>query len=136
MDEELSPIIIENGSNMTKAGFSGDKDPRTVFPTVDCPTKYMFYIGDTTTARMRCLDIQYPIKNGYIVHWDHIFFKELHVYPQNHPVLISISPQCPKLNREKMIEIMFDRFNVPSCFFLEYWGSISSSFWSNNKCCC
>ena len=118
---------------MIKAGFSGDKDPRTVSPTVVCPTKNMYKpfgniqkgynIGDTTTARIRCLDIQYPIKNGDIINWDHmemiwehIFENELHVSPPDHPVLLTISPLCPKLNREKMIEIMFDTFNVPSCY--------------------
>lgn len=34
MDEEVTAVIIDNGSGMVKAGFAGDDAPRSVFPTV------------------------------------------------------------------------------------------------------
>jgi len=41
---------------------------------------------------------------------------ELRVSPQDHPVLMSEPPLNPAANREKMIEIMFEKFNVPSFY--------------------
>jgi actin, other eukaryote len=34
MDEEVTAVVIDNGSGMAKAGFAGDDAPRSVFPTV------------------------------------------------------------------------------------------------------
>ena len=33
-NDEISAIVIDNGSGMTKAGFAGDDAPRAVFPAV------------------------------------------------------------------------------------------------------
>lgn len=32
--EDLDVIVIDNGSGMTKAGMSSDREPRVIFPTV------------------------------------------------------------------------------------------------------
>ena len=34
MDEEVTAVVIDNGSGMCKAGFAGDDAPRSVFSTV------------------------------------------------------------------------------------------------------
>lgn len=34
MEEEWPGLVVDNGSYMIKAGFTGDDAPRTVFPTV------------------------------------------------------------------------------------------------------
>ena len=34
MDEEVTAVVIDNGSGMCKAGFAGDDAPRTVFSTI------------------------------------------------------------------------------------------------------
>jgi len=34
MDEEVTAVVIDNGSGMCKAGFAGDDAPWSVFPTV------------------------------------------------------------------------------------------------------
>jgi len=33
-DDETQGVVIDSGSGMTKAGFSGDDAPKTAFPTV------------------------------------------------------------------------------------------------------
>ncbi len=33
-EEELTPIVIDNGSFLMKAGYSGDDAPRAVFPSI------------------------------------------------------------------------------------------------------
>ena len=48
--------------------------------------------------------------------WHHSYYNELRVSPDEHPVLMSEPPLNPRQNREKMAEILFEKFNVPSFY--------------------
>ena len=56
--------------------------------------------------------------------WNHIFLKELRVDSAEQPVLLTESAMNLKANREKMIEIMFETFNVPA-FYVSNSASLS-----------
>jgi len=69
------------------------------------------------------LNVTYPIDHGVITRWDdiekiwhHAYYNELRVSPSDHPVLMSEPPLNPAYNREKMMEIMFEKFGVPSFY--------------------
>ncbi|KAF9980697.1 actin [Modicella reniformis] len=46
--------------------------------------------------------------------WQHTFDHALQVKPEEHPVLMSETSLTPMANRIKMVQIMFETFNVPA----------------------
>ena len=115
-------IIIDNGSGYTKAGLSGEDAPRSVFPCIVGRPKVEsimvgsekkeVYIGEDAQAKRGILVLKYPIEHGIVENWDdmeqiwnHTFFTELRVTPQEHRVLLTEAPLNPKANRERMVQL-------------------------------
>lgn len=131
--EEKAPVVCDNGSGMVKAGFSGDDAPRAVFPSIVGRPKTQqamvggaqkdYFVGDDAQAKRGVLSIRYPIEHGVVTNWEdmekiwhHTFYSELRVDPQEQNVLLTEAPMNPKVNRERMTQIMFETFNVPAMY--------------------
>ncbi len=117
---------------MCKAGFSGDDSPKTAFPAIvgraknksaiigsdkDC------YVGDEAMSKRGILKLKYPIEHGVILDWDdmekiwnHCYYHELRASPEEHAIMLTEAPRNPKKNKERMISIMFETFNVPQFY--------------------
>merc|ERR1719326_1929139 len=136
VDDDENPIVVlDNGSGMVKAGFAGEEAPQCVFPAiVGRPrgnTGQMIggsqkseYIGEEAMKMKGVLNINYPIAAGIVESWEdmekvwhHTFYNELRVAPnETKGVLLTEAPRNPKANREKMVQIMFETFEVQNTY--------------------
>jgi actin-related protein len=132
---DVQAIVVDNGSGMIKAGFAGEDAPRSYFPSLvgrlrnaktmegiamcvkDC------YVGEEAQARRGILTLKYPIEQGIATNWEdmeriwqHSFYNELSIAPEEHPILLTETSFNPKVNREKTCQIMFEEFNCPTMF--------------------
>jgi len=133
IEEEVTAVVIDNGSGMCKAGFAGDDAPRSVFATVVGRPKVPgimvgldqneVYIGEEATQKQQILKFGRPIEQGIVTDWDdmakiwhHTLYSELKVSPEEHPIMLTEAPLNPKANREKTTQMMFEVFNVPCLY--------------------
>lgn len=74
-------------------------------------------VGADAQKYRQFLNLTHPMDNGIIKDWEsmealweHTFGKELGINPKDHKILLTEPPMNPKKNREKMAEVMFEKF--------------------------
>ena len=127
------PIVIDTGSGVIKAGYSGDAPPTAICAREIGRPRHRgvmvgmnereYFVGDKLNLMRGVLSLDYPIENGIINNWSdmeklwhHTMYDLLRIAPEEHPVLLTEAPMNPKKNREKTIEMMFEKFKVPSTY--------------------
>ncbi|XP_016103438.1 actin-like [Sinocyclocheilus grahami] len=132
MSDYKTPIVLDTGSGLIKAGFADQDLPTTVFPTVIGRPKYEdvmngsvdreLYVGHDAQHMRGVLVLKYPIRNGIVSSWDememiwHHAFQQLCASPEDHPVLLTEAAMNPLQNRQRSVELMFEAFSVPLAF--------------------
>lgn len=132
MVEPNDVVVIDNGSGYMKAGLASTEAPSCVFPAVIGRPKHGqtmgsaadsrdYFVGDDAMAKKGVLSLSYPIEHGIVKDWNdmekvwnHTFFDQLRVNPEDRPVIVTEAPMNPKKNRERMMEMLFDKFSVPA----------------------
>lgn len=134
-------IVIDNGTGFAKIGFAGSNFPSHTLPTVvgrpmlrseeallvgsgkAGSTLKDIYVGQEASDLRNQLQLTYPLENGVIkiwpdmLHvWRHCVNDLLKVDPQDSKILLTEAPMNPKVNREKMCEIMFEEFGFQAVY--------------------
>lgn len=141
MDLYNEPIVIDNGSGTLKAGFAGEDKPKCFGSAIVGRPKYQrimagslgddtkwrtqdeMLVGEVAQKNRGLLKLKYPIEHGIVTDWDdmerlwfHTYTQDLKAVPEEHPVLITEAPLNPRSNRDRMAQIFFEQFNVPSIY--------------------
>ena len=113
------------GSTSTRVGFAGEDLPRTTFPTsygIDANQQY--YVGETDINTWRAdMEIKNPMEDGLVKDWDAVeqiwqaaYTSMLRVSSAEHPLLCTEPAWNTPENREKMMQLAFETFDVPAFY--------------------
>lgn len=129
-------IIIDLGSSAVKAGFAQeDAWPQVIFPCViavdkentdKCKYGHDALLPETrTTSRLR-----FPLRKSLKIDklkfeildligiLEHVFDK-LKVDPSKHKVIMTLPHGCGPLEKEELVELLLDNFQVEACYLQE-----------------
>ncbi|EMR11597.1 hypothetical protein PNEG_00040 [Pneumocystis murina B123] len=127
---KLTLIVADNGTGFVKVGYAGSNFPDYVFPSIvgrpilrveeqmiDTPIRDIM-VGDEAAAVRNMLQISYPMENGIIRNWedmqyiwDYTFNEKLKVDTRDRKILLTEPPMNPLANREKMCEVMIEKYD-------------------------
>ncbi|KAK3522763.1 hypothetical protein QTP86_034196 [Hemibagrus guttatus] len=127
-----TPVVLDTGSSLVKAGFADQDLPTTIFPTTVGLPKYMevmsgsvergVYVGHDAQHMRGVLTLHYPMRNGVVSDWDQMemiwshAFEQLRVCSEDHPVLLTEGVVGVRENRQRSVQLMFESFNVPLAY--------------------
>jgi len=137
MDSKGRKIVVcDNGTGFVKCGYAGSNFPAHIFPSLvgrpiiraanridDIEVKDLM-VGDEASKLRSMLEVSYPMDNGMVRNWedmmhvwDYTFGPEkLDLEPENTKILLTEPPMNPTRNREKMIEVMFEKYGFDSAY--------------------
>jgi len=128
-------VVCDNGTGFVKCGFAGANFPSAIFPSlvgrpilrseveVEGVEIRDIMVGDEASKLRSMLQISYPLENGIIKSWediqhvwDYTFDQKLKVKPEECKILLTEPPLNPKANRQKMLEVMFEKYKFKSAY--------------------
>ncbi|XP_004618942.2 actin-related protein T3 isoform X2 [Sorex araneus] len=134
------PVVIDNGSEVIKAGLAGSREPQFVYPNIIGRAKGHnltsegapeLYVGDQAQERRNALSISYPVERGLITSWGdmenmwkHMYDHNLKLKPCDGPVLLTEPALNPLANRQQITEVFFEHLNVPA-FYMSIQGVLA-----------
>ena len=130
--DEISALVLDPGSYTTRIGYAGEDTPKANIPTF-CGYytgrkqrfKHGYYlVGDTEINTLHAeMDITNPFQDGLIIDWEanvslwqYVFEERLRANTTEHPLLITEPAWNSQKNREKTMEVCFEKFGVPAFY--------------------
>ena len=130
--DEISALVLDPGSYTTRIGYAGEDTPKANIPTFcgyytgrQQKFKHGYYlVGDTEINILHPdMDITNPFQDGLIIDWEanvslweYVFQERLRTDTSEHPLLITEPAWNTAKNREKTMEVCFEKFNVPAFY--------------------
>ncbi|CAA7265160.1 unnamed protein product [Cyclocybe aegerita] len=134
MNTEL-PLVVDNGTGFVKVGYAGSNFPEHVFPSivgrpilraeerVGSAVIKDIMIGDEAAANRNYLQVTQPMEHGIVKNWedmkhlwDYTFDEKLKINPQGRKVLLTEPPMNPRVNRERMCQVMFEEYGFQGVY--------------------
>lgn len=137
MDKEGRKVIVcDNGTGFVKCGYAGSNFPEHIFPSMvgrpiiravnkigDIEVKDLM-VGDEASKLRSMLEVNYPMENGIVRNWEdmcHIWDytfgpDKMNINPLDCKILLTEPPMNPTKNREKMIEVMFEKYQFHGAY--------------------
>lgn len=126
-----APIVLDQGTGYVKIGRAGTNFPDYTFPSMvgrpilraeehlDNQVEIKDIMCGNEAADVRSmLQISYPMENGIIKNWedmehlwDYAFYEKMRCETKGQKVLLTEPPMNPLKNREKMVDLMFEKYN-------------------------
>jgi actin-related protein len=111
-------IVLDIGSDTCKAGFAGRNSPEVLLPSV------VSHVEGIHVGNRQAEGNHVPIEpSGYVTNWDdmnhifvHLFDQQLHIKPEEHPILLTETLLGPKANRETLTELMIETYQFPAMY--------------------
>merc|ERR1712169_145732 len=135
MVESKNVIVCDNGTGFVKVGYAGANFPAHIFPSmvgrpilrfeekIDNVELKDIMVGDKAATLRSFLDIKYPLDNGIVRNWDdmlhlydYTFEEKLKINPAECRIMLTEAPMNPMKNREKMVEVMFEKYGFKSVY--------------------
>lgn len=80
-------------------------------------------IGDEAAENRNYLQVTQPMEHGIVRNWedmkllwDYTFDEKLRVAPQGRKVLLTEPPMNPKVNRQRMCQVMFEEYGFQGVY--------------------
>lgn len=148
--DEVGALVFDAGSHSFRAGYAGEDTPKAEIPSSigmieeaevametddvkrDSNKKYFI---DTNSLRVprKGMEVQTFLKDGMIENWemfeqimDYSYKRHIQSESQEHPVMMSEASWNVKGKRERLTELMFEKYNVPAFFLCK--NAVLSAF--------
>ena len=129
---DKSCLIVDCGSGYCKAGYSGYIEPTVLIPTAvwHPQSNNMITTDDQSSLRFGYKALEgengvliHPIQKSKIIEWDdyelflnNLFKNELIIKTEEYGIFMTEPPLTLKSSRERLTEILFEKFNAPFIF--------------------
>ena len=133
--DEVGALVFDIGSHSVRVGYAGEDCPKADFPTpigvqaaeiaktkTENDRVYSIGTGQILLPK-EGMELKNPLKECMIENWELFEVLVNHIYKRNvqsdselHPVLLSEPAWNERSKREKVTELMFEKFNVPAFF--------------------